>query len=69
MVAYANRLKIDLAEVKLAVVVQKMVQSEISGVAFTVDPITQDDTKLGIEAVYGLGDVISTGEVTPALTY
>ena len=65
VVAYANRLEIDLAEVKLAVVVQKMVQSEISGVAFTVDPITQDDTKLGIEAVYGLGDVISTGEVTP----
>jgi len=65
VVAYANKLDIDLAEVKLAVVVQKMVQAEISGVVFTVDPITQDDTKLGIEAVYGLGDVISTGEVTP----
>ncbi len=65
VVAYANRLEIDLADVKLAVVVQKMVQAEISGVAFTVDPITQDETKLGIEAVYGLGDVISSGEVTP----
>lgn len=65
VIAYANRLEIDLAEVKLAIVVQKMVQAEISGVAFTVDPITQDTTKLGIEAVYGLGDVISTGEVTP----
>ncbi len=65
VVAYASKKDIDLSEVKLAVVVQKMVQAEISGVVFTVDPITQDDTKLGIEAVYGLGDVISTGEITP----
>ena len=65
VVAYANKMDIDLAEVKLAVVIQKMVQAEISGVAFTVDPITQDDTKLGIEAVYGFGDVISAGEITP----
>ena len=65
VVAYAIKMNIDLSEVKLAVVVQKMVQAEISGVVFTVDPITQDDTKLGIEAVYGLGDVISSGEVTP----
>jgi pyruvate,water dikinase len=65
VVAYASRMDVDLSEVKLAVVVQKMVQAEISGVVFTVDPITQDATKLGIEAVYGLGDVISTGEITP----
>lgn len=65
VVAYASRMDVDIADIKMAVVVQKMVQAEISGVAFTVDPITQDNTKLGIEAVYGLGDVISTGEVTP----
>jgi pyruvate, water dikinase len=65
VVAYANKMDIDLAEVRLSVVVQKMIQAEISGVVFTVDPITQDETKLGIEAVYGLGDVISTGEITP----
>ena len=65
VVAYASKMGIDLADVKLAVVVQKMVQSEVSGVVFTVDPITQDDTKLSIEAVFGLGDVISLGEITP----
>lgn len=65
VVAYANRTGIDLAEVKLAVVVQRMVQSEISGVVFTTDPITQDKSKLSVEAVYGLGDVISLGELTP----
>jgi pyruvate,water dikinase len=65
VVAYASKMGIDLAEVKLAVVVQKMVQSEVSGIVFTVDPITQDNSKLSIEAVYGLGDVISLGEITP----
>ncbi|MGI5897968.1 MAG: PEP/pyruvate-binding domain-containing protein [Candidatus Dojkabacteria bacterium] len=65
VVAYASRVGIDLADVKMAVVVQRMVQSEISGVIFTVDPITQDNSKLSIEAVYGLGDVISLGELTP----
>ncbi|MHC1716892.1 MAG: PEP/pyruvate-binding domain-containing protein [Candidatus Dojkabacteria bacterium] len=65
VVMYASKMGIDLVDVKIAVVVQRMVQSEVSGVAFTVDPITQDNTKLSIEAVFGLGDVISLGEITP----
>ena len=65
VVMYAASKNIDLSEVKLAVVVQKMVQAEVSGVAFTVDPITQDKSRMSIEAVYGLGDVIASGEITP----
>ncbi|MCD4811668.1 hypothetical protein K8R14_03635 [bacterium] len=65
VVMYCARKGIDLSEVKLAVVVQRMVQAEVSGVVFTVDPITQDKTRVSIEAVYGLGDVIATGEITP----
>ena len=65
VVAYAGRMNIDLADAKIAVVVQKMVQSEVAGVVYTTDPVTQDKTKLSIEAVYGLGDVISLGEITP----
>lgn len=65
VVAYASSKGINLADVKLAVVVQKMVQAEVSGVAFTIDPITQDSSKLSIEAVFGLGDTISLGELTP----
>ena len=42
VVAYASSKGINLADVKLAVVVQKMIQAEVSGVSFTVDPITQD---------------------------
>jgi len=65
VVSYANRMNIDLSDARLSVVVQKMVQSEVAGVVYTTDPITQDRTKLSIEAVYGLGDVISLGEITP----
>ncbi len=65
VVAYASSKGVNLADVKLAIVVQKMIQAEVSGVSFTVDPITQDLGKLSIEAVYGLGDTISLGELTP----
>ncbi len=62
---YCLREEIEMSDVKLAIVVQKMVQSEVSGVCYTVDPITQDNMRMSIEAVYGLGDVISNGEITP----
>ncbi len=65
VVAYASSKGINLSDVRLAVVVQRMVQAEVSGVAFTVDPITQDPSKLSIEAVFGLGETISLGELTP----
>lgn len=49
----------------LAVVVQRMVHAEKSGVMFTVDPATEDRTHLVIEAAWGLGEVVVSGEVTP----
>ena len=51
--------------VSVAVVVQKMVQSEVSGVAFTVHPITQDRNKMVIEAGLGLGESVVAGKITP----
>ena len=54
-------------DVGIAVPVQKMVQSDISGVLFTVEPLTSDKTKILIEAIYGLGEAIVSGEVTPDL--
>ncbi|KKQ27280.1 MAG: Phosphoenolpyruvate synthase [Candidatus Magasanikbacteria bacterium GW2011_GWC2_37_14] len=51
--------------VSVAVVVQKMVQSEISGIAFTVHPVTEDPDQMIIEAGYGLGEAIVSGQVTP----
>jgi pyruvate,water dikinase len=51
--------------VSVAVVVQKMVQSEISGIAFTVHPVTEDSNQMIIEAGLGLGEAIVSGQVTP----
>ncbi len=57
----------DHLKVGIAVVVQHMVQSERSGVMFTLEPVTGDRTKLVIEAIYGLGEGIVSGAVTPDL--
>ncbi len=62
---YREQQKFDHFKVGIAVPVQQMVQSEVSGVMFTVDPISQDKDKVVIEAVYGLGDYIVQGVVTP----
>ena len=64
---YALNNNIDLRDAQMAIVVQRMVQPEVSGVAYTEDPVTQDRDKLMIEAVFGLGDVIATGEIRPDL--
>lgn len=51
--------------VSVAVVVQKMIQSEISGITFTVHPVTEDPDQMIIEAGHGLGEAIVSGQVTP----
>ncbi len=52
-------------DISVAVVVQKMVQSEVSGIAFSVHPVTEDHNQLIIEAGYGLGEAIVSGSITP----
>lgn len=49
----------------VAVVVQKMVESEKSGTAFSVHPVTEDKNQLIIEAGFGLGEAIVSGSITP----
>lgn len=51
--------------ISVAVVVQKMVDSEVSGIAFSVHPVTEDPNQLIIEAGFGLGEAIVSGEITP----
>src|SRR3989338_1169004 len=62
---YRHEKKFDHFKVGLAAVVQRMVQSEKSGIAFSIDPVTNDKTKIVIEAVFGLGEYIVQGKVTP----
>jgi len=49
----------------MAVVVQKMIASEKSGVAFSIHPITQNKKRLLIEAGWGLGEAVVSGAITP----
>ena len=42
-----------------------MIQSEVSGVMFTIDPVANDKRKIIIESVWGLGELIVQGEVNP----
>ena len=51
--------------ISVAVVVQKMVESEVSGIAFSVHPVTEDRNQSIIEAGFGLGEAIVSGSVTP----
>ncbi|OGN91027.1 MAG: phosphoenolpyruvate synthase, partial [Chloroflexi bacterium RBG_13_48_17] len=55
----------DHLKVGIAVPVQKMIQSEVSGVLFTVEPLSSDTTKILIEAIFGLGEAIVSGDITP----
>jgi pyruvate, water dikinase len=52
-------------EALIAVVVQRMVNSEKAGVLFTVNPATNDASAVVIEAAFGLGEVVVAGQVTP----
>ena len=52
-------------KISVAVVVQKMVESEVSGIAFSVHPVTEDKNQLIIEAGFGLGEAIVSGTITP----
>jgi pyruvate,water dikinase len=55
----------DHFKVGIAVPVQKMVQSESSGILFTIDPVTNNKEYIVIEAIVGLGEMIVQGAVTP----
>jgi pyruvate,water dikinase len=55
----------SLADLGMAVVVQKMLDPEKSGVLFTADPVNRRRDRMVVEAVFGLGEQVVSGEVTP----
>ena len=64
-ISYRRKCQIDSKLVKLAVVVQQMIFSEVSGVAFTANPITGLRNEVVIDSSYGLGEALVSGLVTP----
>jgi pyruvate, water dikinase len=57
--------KIKHEKVKISVIVMKMIESEVSGVMFSIDPATNDKDRIIIESVWGLGEMIVQGAVIP----
>ncbi|TWO72850.1 phosphoenolpyruvate synthase [Caenimonas sedimenti] len=53
------------AGVQMAVGVQKMVDARVAGVAMTLDPLNGDRTRIAIDASWGLGETVVSGDVTP----
>ncbi len=64
VLVYRAQKGFDQRAVRLAVLVQKMVDAEVSGILFTKDPNTGENHMI-IEAGFGLGEAIVGGEVTP----
>ena len=62
---FYRREKGSLDDVAMAVVVQQMVDSDKSGVLFTVDPVHGRRDRMVVEAARGLGEAVVSGEVTP----
>ena len=64
-VAYRSTHDVDDRAVRLAVVVQRMVDAESAGVLFTADPLTGTRRRAAIDAVRGLGEQLVSGAVNP----
>jgi pyruvate, water dikinase len=54
-----------LTDTRMAVVIQEMVLATKSGVMFTIDPVMKRRDHMVIEAVFGLGEGIVSGTITP----
>ena len=64
-IAYRREQGMDDKSAAMAVVVQRLVPAEVSGVLFTHDPLDASGTRLLIEAAFGLGEAVVSGRVMP----
>lgn len=62
---YRSSKDVEHDDALMAVAVQKMVNARSAGVAFTVDPVTGDSSRIVIEGAWGLGEGVVSGNVTP----
>ena len=62
-VDYRRRAGFDLTEASMAVVVQHLVDSEVAGVGFSLNPVSGQVDELVFDANYGLGESVVSGEV------
>ncbi|MAI43002.1 MAG: hypothetical protein CMP95_11125 [Gammaproteobacteria bacterium] len=63
--AYRHQMGIEHDAVAMAVVVQLMVSSDVSGILFTANPATGERSEMIINSSFGLGEAVVGGQVTP----
>ncbi|WP_440946734.1 PEP/pyruvate-binding domain-containing protein [Methanosarcina sp. T3] len=66
-IIYRSRNGFPHDKVKLAVVVQRMIFPEVSGIMFTADPVTGNRKIVSVDASFGLGEALVSGLVSPDL--
>ena len=57
-----NKLELNSEKIKIAVILQQMIDADKSGVLFTCDPIKNDSSKTVINSVYGIGEGLVSGK-------
>jgi len=62
---YRHDMGIEQDAVAMAVVVQLMVSSEVSGILFTANPASGERSEMIVNASFGLGEAVVGGQVTP----
>jgi phosphohistidine swiveling domain-containing protein len=65
IITYCASNQIDPNSIEMAILIQEMIQSEVSGVCFSVDPISENPRKIRVSACYGLGELLVSGRVIP----
>ena len=63
--SYRHQMEIGHGRIYMAVVIQRLLRAEVSGVLFTANPATGEREELIVNASYGLGEIVVSGEVTP----
>ncbi|MBT3337859.1 MAG: hypothetical protein HN855_04285 [Anaerolineae bacterium] len=64
-IGYRARNEIPQEDVSLSVVVQEMVEADVSGVMFTSNPLSGKRDEIVIDATFGLGEALVSGQVEP----
>ncbi len=62
---YCSTNRISFRDLRMGVIIQSMIESDISGVCFTANPISGSKEEFYIEAVWGMGEALASGKVTP----
>ena len=62
---YRRRNGIDHQQVEMAVIVQRQIEPDAAGVAFSLDPVTGSPSRIVIESCRGLGEALVSGRAQP----